>query len=123
MGKLLEDAVLDAGFDNIVTNGNQMVACETEPTNYTQAHATYMLAYVALAGGDYAKAADTSGRKCTVAAKAAVAVAGAGTANWVCIIDTVSAALKAKTTCNAQALAAGGTVDFPAWVLHNPQPT
>jgi len=122
MAKGLHDDVLDGPFDVLIAHGNELVCCETEPTTYTQAHTTYKLADTALAGGDYTEAADTpSGRKVTIAAKNGVTVDTAGTANWVCINDTVNSKLLVKTTCNAQVLTLPGTVDFPAWAIHNPQ--
>ena len=82
-----------------------------------------MLATVPLAGGDYTKAADTSGRKVTIAAKANVSVLSSGNANWICINDTVNSLLKSKTTCTAQALNSGGLVNIPSYVIHVPEPT
>lgn len=123
MGKYIPDADLDLLADDLIANGNEQTLCETEPTTYTQAHTTYKLADVALAGGDYTKAdGDTDGRKVTIAAKAGVTVDVTGTGHFVCINDTVHSIMKRKTTCNAIAVTESGTVDFPSWkiVLRDP---
>lgn len=124
MAKAIPDAELDLLADDLIANGDEMVACSDQPATYEEAHSTLMLASVALAGGDYTKApGGTDGRKVTVAAKEGVSVTNPGTATHVAIVDTVAEVLKAVTTCNSQALAAGGTVDFPAWTITLRDPT
>lgn len=115
MGKSVHDLVLDAALDYLSANGNKECVCSTEPTNYTEATATYMLAETTRTSGDYTKAnGDTSGRKTTVAAKNGVSVTNTGTAAHLAIVDTVNSRLLAVTTCTSQVLTAGNTVNIPA---------
>lgn len=123
MPKSVIDAALDAAFDYI-DQCNVMTICGTEPTTYTEANATYMLASVAMTPDtNYTKAnGDTSGRKVTVAAKSGVSITTTGTANWVCLLKSGTSELVYKTSCTAQALTSGGTVDIPAWDIEIADP-
>jgi len=122
MAKTLSDTALD-GVGNILNDGTIMTACSAQPTNRTQAVTTYALADVTMtAGTDYTLAdGDTSGRKCTVAAKSGVTIDSSGTATHIALCDGTN--LIAVTTCTSQALVAGGTVDFPAWKVEVADPT
>jgi hypothetical protein len=104
-----------------------MVACSAEPTTYAEGNATFALADVAMAGGDYTIAAGDGGgnasRKVTVGAKAGVNVDTTGTATHVAILDTVNSLLLFVTTCTSQALVSGNTVNFPAWDIEVAAPT
>lgn len=121
MAKSLSTAVLDGLLDKIAT-GVIMTVCSAQPTNRTEATATYELADVTLSSGDFTKAAgDTSGRKVTVAQKSAVPIDVSGTATHVAICDASN--LLAVTTCTSQALVAGNTVTIPAWKTEVANPT
>lgn len=88
--------------------------------------ANYVLATVALAGGDFTKAnGDTSGRKVTTAAKSGNVIHTSGTATHVCQVDDGTKALTYVTTCTSQVLTANGsnTVDFPAWKVEIADPS
>jgi hypothetical protein len=133
MAKRVNTAVLDAAL-NVIKTGitgfgpcNKMVACSAEPTTYTEANATYMLANVAMTGTDFTLANGVSGgntpRKCTVGAKSSVSVTNSGTATHVALIDSVNSVLLEVTTCTSQALTSGNTVSFPAWVIEINAPT
>lgn len=117
MAKYINPVFLDGAFDQIKNSGNlKQVLCSAQPTTYAEANATYKLAEVALGAGDFTYAnGDTSGRKATVAAKNAVPVSTGGTGNHVAIIDTVLARLWLVTTCPAQGVNIGGTVDIGSY--------
>lgn len=123
MAKNAPTAALDPDLD-YVAGANKMVVCSTQPTTYTEANATYALADVAVAGGDFTKAAgDTSGRKVTVGAKSAVAVDANGTAAHIAFINTGDSSLRFVTTCTSQAINTGGTIDIPSfkvWEIQQP---
>lgn len=123
MAKNAPTAALDPNLD-YVAGSNQMVVCSSQPTTYTEANATYKLASVAVAGGDFTKAAgDVSGRKTTVGAKAGVSVATSGTAGHIAFINTGDSTLRFVTTCTSQAINTGGTVDIPSfkvWEVQQP---
>jgi hypothetical protein len=82
---------------------------------------TYALADVAMSAGDFAVADDTSGRKVTTTAKAAVPVDVTGSAQHVALVDATN--LLYVTTCTPQTLTAGNTVDIPAWKINLQDPT
>jgi hypothetical protein len=122
MAKSVHDTVLDGAFD-ILDQANIMTACNAEPTTRTQAVTTFALADVAMTvNTDYTKAnGDTSGRKCTVAAKSGVTVDTTGTATHIALCDGTN--LLYVTTCTSQALTAANTVNFPAWKVEIADPT
>lgn len=121
MAKSVASVVLDAALNYIKNNCVLMTACNAQPTTYAQAATTYKLADVTVATGDFTVAADSSGRKVTVAAKAAVPVDTSGDAIYVawCSSDM----LLLVTTCTLQGLVQGNTVDFPAWKYNLQDPT
>ena len=121
MAKSVHDNVLDAAL-NVIATATTMTVCSQEPLTRTEAFTTYALADAAMVGGDYVKAnGDTSGRKTTVAAKSAVPVDANGTGNHVALMDGTN--LLYVTTCTAQVLATGNTVNFPAWKVEIADPT
>lgn len=122
MAKQAPDVMIDAALD-YVGGGDFMVVCSAEPTTYAEANATYMLAKVPMAGGDFTKANDTSGRKVTMAAKSGVSITNGGTATHVAIIKSGDTTLRYVTTCTSQVLTGGGTVDFPTWKINIQDPT
>lgn len=116
--------ILDVALNVIKNNANKMVVCSAQPTTFAEANATFMLANVAMASGDFTLAAgDVSGRKVTSGAKTGIAITNSGTATHVAWIDTVNSLLYVVTTCTSQALSTGGTVDVPAWKYEINQPT
>lgn len=124
MAKAVPDNTMDAELDYIALS-TSMIACNAEPTNYTEATATYALADVVMAGGDFAKANDTNGRKVTMATKTGVVIDVSGTATHVALVRVADTTLRLVTTCNSQVLTAGGgaTVDFPVWKHNLQDPT
>jgi len=116
MGKRSSDRFLDAPADLIIANCNKQVALSAEPTSYTEANATYALADVAMSSGDFTKAnGDSSGRKCTIAAKSGVPVDVSGTVTHAALLDTSNSQVDEVNTTASQAVAAGGTVDIGSW--------
>lgn len=122
MAKSVHNDVLDGAFD-VLDQADLMTVCSAEPTTRTEAVTTFKLADVAMTPNtDYTKAdGDTSGRKCTVAAKSAVPVDSSGTATHVALVDATR--LLYVTTCTSQALTSGNTVNFPAWKVEIADPT
>ena len=124
MAKAAPDAMIDASLDYVAT-ATRMIACSAQPTTFTEANATFALAYVTMAGGDFTKAnGDTSGRKVTMAAKTGVLIDTSGTANHVALVRVADSTLIYVTTCTSQALTANGsnTVNFPAWKIEVADP-
>jgi len=113
MGKKIPDTELDAQLS--VLEGDAVHVCSAEPLNHTEASSTLALATQAIAGGNYAKAnGDTSGRKSTLTPPTGTSIGSSGTGNHVAV--TSGTTLKQVTTCPAQALTVGGTVDIGALV-------
>ena len=114
MAKSVNTVVIDQALNYIKSNVTTMTACSAEPTTRTEAITTFALADVAFTTTDVTLAAgDTSGRKATMAAKSGVTIDANGTANHVALVSATELLL--VTTCTAQALNTGGTVDFPTW--------
>lgn len=122
MAKSVHNDVLDGAF-NVLDDADIMTVCSQEPTTRTQAVTTYALADVAMTPGtDFTKAdGDTSGRKCTVAAKSSVTVDTTGTATHIALCD--GSRLLFVTTCTSQALTAANTVNIPAWKIEIADPS
>jgi len=122
MAKSVNDLVLDGAF-NVLDICDAMSACSAEPTTRTQAATTYALAdAVMVPVTDFTKAnGDTSGRKCTMAAKSAQAIDTTGTATHIALYDATT--LYYVTICTSQALTSGGTVSFPQWDVEIADPT
>lgn len=122
MAKSVNDLVLDGAFE-VLDICDAMSACSAEPTTRAEAATTYALADAVMTPvTDYTKAnGDTSGRKCTMAAKATQTIDATGTATHIALYDATT--LYYVTTCTSQALTAGGTVSFPAWDIEIADPT
>lgn len=124
MGKIVDDAVLDGALNIIKNNATQISVCATQPTTYTQAITTFMLAIKStLTGTDFTVAnGDTSGRKVTVAQQATISVTNSGNADHIALCGAAST-LYYVTTCTTQALTAGNTVTIPTWKVELADPT
>lgn len=122
MAKFAPAATLDGGL-NYIDGSVFMSVCSTQPTTYTQARTTYMLAEVAMAAGDILIDDDVNGRKITMAAKAGVSVTNPGTALHIALTNSSDTTLRYVTTCDSQGVSAGGTVDIPAWKVNCTVPT
>lgn len=115
MSKFASQGFLEAGFNlfkNAAGNVTQTL-CSAQPASFADI-ASFKLASVVLtkATDITLGAGDTSGRKMSVSAKAAVAVTTSGTGNHVVIDDGTNFFV---TTCPSTAVAAAGTVDMGAW--------
>ena len=122
MGKVAPDAAIDGGL-TYIDGSDVMCVCSAEPTTYTEAYVTYMLATVAMAAGDILIADDTNGRKATMAEKLAVEILASGTATHIALVKVGDTTLRYVTTCTSQALTDGGTVDIPTWKINIQDPT
>ncbi|WP_313007501.1 hypothetical protein [Brevundimonas vesicularis] len=116
MAKYANPDVIDGALNVIKNNATRMTLCTTQPTTFAEANATYSLAQVAMASGDFTLAnGDTSGRKVTVAAKSGVSVATSGTVTHAALLDVTNSKLLFVTTTPSTAVAGGGTVDIGSW--------
>ena len=123
MAKSVSNTVLDQALNYLDANADLMTLCSAEPTTLTEAVTTFALADVAMAPADFTVAdGDTNGRKVTVAAKSGVTVDTTGTGDHVALVDGGTELLYV-TTCTAQAVGSGGTVDFGTWDIEIADPT
>jgi len=123
MAKTLDDSVIDGSL-NIVKNGaTQMCLCSAQPTTYTQATVTYMLALkTGLTSGSFTGPADgdTNGRKLTKTAETGISVTNSGTVLYVALCS--GSVLLLVDTVTSQVVTAGNTVNTPAfkWEIADP---
>jgi hypothetical protein len=114
MAKSQNDLMLDAALNYIKDNATVETVCSAQPTTYAEATSTYKLADVTVASGDFTLSdGDTNGRKVRVAAKSAVPIDTTGEGNHIALCS--GTVLLYVTTCTAQQLTQGGTVDVPYW--------
>lgn len=122
MGKSANDAVMDAALNETKNNATQIHVCTSEPTTRTEAVTTYNLASGSITGADFTLAnGDTSGRKSTCAAQTGLSITASGSAQHIAITD--ASRLLLVTTCPAQSLTSGGTVDIAAFDQEIGDPT
>jgi hypothetical protein len=124
MSKFAPDAVLDAALAEIATSTLlSIVSDATTPTDLTNTLAS--VSVTAGAGnGDFTIANSDlggGGRMVTITAQSGISISASGTANH--IVLSVGGTIKYVTTCTAQALTSGGTVDVPAWKIGFADPT
>jgi hypothetical protein len=124
MAKLVDNAVLDGALNVIKNNATQISVCATQPTNYTEAISTNMLALKSdVTGTDFTVGdGDTNGRKVAVAQFASISVTNSGTADHIALCGAASV-LYYVTTCTGQALTAGNTVTIPTWDVELADPS
>lgn len=86
MGLILLDKVFDEGLEYMETNATTISLSDdtAQPTNVTEADATYLIAKVTVDSSDFTIGdGDTSGRKIAVAAQVDISVTNTGTAAYV----------------------------------------
>jgi hypothetical protein len=117
MGKSIHDDVLDAALSYTKNNATRISVCSTEPTTFTEAVTTYMLAIKTIADTDFTGPAngDASGRKITSNQHSGITVTNTGTAAHVALCDFDDSKLLLVTTCTEQGLTSGNTVTIPAF--------
>ena len=124
MAKTSHDDVLDGSLNIVKNAATQICVCSAQPTTYAEAVTTYMLAIKSdLTSASFTGPADdTSGRKLTVNAQAAVPITNGGTAIYIALCD-VDDRLLEVTTCTSQLLAENNTVTIPAFKIGFADPT
>lgn len=118
MAGYLSDTVMDVLLEYIKTNGDQLSLCSAFPTDYTEAHATYMLAEGALTGAEYTLAdGDVSGRKVTIAAQTGIAVSVEGITAYAAITDSGGSDLLLCSPCTETLIYVGNTINTTPFEL------
>ena len=122
MSKFCSNPVFDAALTKIST-ATLMVATSGQPATFAAA-TSGTLSQATMAPTDFGIAnGDISGRKVVVAAKSGLAVVAPGTVDHVSLLDPSTSTLLYVTTCPAQAIVAGGTVNLASWQVEINQPT
>lgn len=125
MGKTVHDDFLDGALNIAKNNATRICVCSTQPTTYTEAITTYMLAIKTITSTDFTGPAngDTSGRKLTSNQHTAITITNSGDAQHVALCDSANSKLLLVTTCTTQTLTAGNTVTIPTWKDEIADPT
>lgn len=127
MAAHIEGAVINQALAYLGTNGDQVNLCGTEPTNYTEANATFRLATATNGAGFTAPlfgAATVNGnnQRTTTAAIANATVNTTGTALWVAYSkSTATAALLVVMSMTSQVLTSGNTWSMAASTVDIPR--
>ena len=115
------DAFYTQGF-NYVKDGDEMHACSSQPTNFSQAIAA-SLGSVSLSGGDFSEGAgEPDGRALTIAAKA-IEGTGNGTATHIAVCREADSTLRYVTTILGVEMATGVAQQFASWKITLRAPT
>lgn len=124
MAKSVHDDVIDQLLNYIKNNATRICICSTEPTTYTQAETTYMLAIKTITSSDFTGPAngDTSGRKLTSNQHTNMTISNSGTAAHIAFTINGSKLLFV-TTCSNQYLTATNYVTIPSWDIEVSDPS
>ncbi len=124
MADNLQDYVLDNGLGVLNTDATDIVICSAEPTNYTEANATYALGRKVHGAGSCfgaPAAGSPNGRKVTSAAITDGSVTADGTASKWAVIDTANTRLLAVgSLASSQGVTNGNSFSLPAFDIRIP---
>jgi hypothetical protein len=116
MAKFMKDLIMDEALNYIKNNADQLVLCDGEPADYTDATTDkgsggHALGETSIGSADFTLAdGDTDGRKVTLAAQNDVSVDVSGTADHYAVVDdTNSDLLYVTTISNSQSVTSGNT--------------
>jgi hypothetical protein len=116
MPGFVNDSVMDVMLQYVADNGDMLNLCNSAPSTYAEATATFELAQGALVPGDYTLGAgDVSGRKATISALTGLTVDVQGTTAYAAITDSGNSALLLYAPCSAVLLYVGNTVNTTAF--------
>lgn len=127
MAAHIEAIVINTALAYLATNGDQVNLCGTEPTNYTEANATYRLATATAGAGFTAPlfggaTVNGNNQRTTTAAIANATVNTTGTALWVAYSkSTATAALLVVMSMTSQVLTSGNTWSMAASTVDIPR--
>ena len=125
MGKWVNTSVLDAALAHISSNTDRITVCDTQPTDFTEATDTKMLAIkTGLTGTDFEDIVAGSGgdgRALEVKEQAQIPITNSGDADHVALCSETD--LLYVTTADTQNLTGGNTVTIPSWTITIRNPT
>lgn len=124
MVAFLNDLVLDAAIQELISNVNSLHICSQQPTTYTEATSTYTLGNKASPSLGAVQDGATSGRRTVVSAITDGSVSGTGTATHFALVDTVGSTLYAtQALSSSQAVTSGNTFTLTSFSVTVPDPT
>lgn len=121
MAKYVTDTILDEALSYLKNNADQIVLCDGQPANYSDATTDSGSGGNALGEGavdssDFSLAdGDSSGRKVTVAQQTGITIDVDGTWDHVAIIDDGNSELLLVSTVSSQTATAGNTATVNAF--------
>jgi hypothetical protein len=121
MAKWVADTVYYGGLQKLST-ATRLTFCSAQPANFAGIAAVLLASKTITAGnlaadgttGAYTGAADTTGKKLTVAAQTAMTPSANGTVLWACLDDGTT--LLSATTVTSQAVTTSQSWNSPAFV-------
>jgi hypothetical protein len=132
MALWINDEILDFILELIragLPYDTRISACSQQPTTFTEARETYMLAEKVIDLSSVTKAdGDVSGRKMAIPEVVDAPITSSGVATHVALTayyngTYTDAKLVYVTTCDDLTLVAGGTITFPTWDIEVADPT
>lgn len=119
----IADRVFDDGLNTLDTEVDKLVICSQEPTTFTEANVTYVLA--SKASPTVSAPADRTGggREVTISAITDGTVSATGTGTHVALLDTANSRLLLTVALSAsQAVTSGNTFGLTALKVGIPDP-
>ncbi len=115
--KWCSDVILDEALNYIIDVTNKLCVCSTQPTTYTEAVTTYMLAEVSMTAADFDGPADgsISGRKIAVKEQVEMDITNSGDTQHIALVFTSGSELLYVTTCLVRSILSGNKVTVPEW--------
>jgi hypothetical protein len=115
--KWCSDVILDEALNYIKDGTNKLCVCSTQPTTYTEAVTTYMLANVAMTAADFDGPTDgsVSGRKLTVKEQVEMSITNSGNVQHIALVFTSGSELLYVTTCLVRSILSGNKLTVPEW--------
>jgi hypothetical protein len=123
MARYANDLFMDAALDWLATDSDFLCISEGQPTTFTEAFTTFMLATIGITSGCWTKANGTgSGRKTTIAVSGGT-VTNSGSANHMAVVDSNGSVLKYVFVLTEQYVTATNPITTPALYAEVQDPT
>lgn len=117
----INDYVFDNGLTKLDTEANRLDICSQEPTNYTQATASYTLGNKTSLSVGAPGDRSPNGREVIVAAITDGSVTSTNTATHWAVVDTINSRLLATgALASSQAVTSGNTFTLGAFAIGIP---
>lgn len=116
MAAYLNDEVRDVALNYLADHATRLYVCSAQPTTFTEASATYMLASKTIDISTVSPAdGDVSGRKLTVPQQTSVLASATGTATHIALCEYATSTLLSVNTCTSQSITSAESYTVPAY--------